>query len=389
MKKRYIPFFLLLSVLYSCNNKPMDHFVLRGTIPGATDSTEIVLSPAGKHYQKIAQGFIVNGKFELQGKVDQPTYCRLSMNDQDILDRSDSQQQRRYMEIDFFVENGELTFQTPHINSLPESFWRYDTRKEKNYTLTGSPTQEVFYRYQQQTIPSRHGIRQLEQSLLKDAHPEDYKTLTMMKSELERQTKEFIQQNHNLPVNLYLVNELKKEPFTYDQAYLDELAGFFASCQDTCSALKDFRQYLQEASAYVQGKPLEDGKIITSDGQETLLLSQLKKENYTVIDFWASWCGPCRASFPHLREMYKMYGDRVTFISISVDKNEKEWQKALGEEKLPWGQYLATPEFSKATRADYNLTSIPTFLIIAPEGKIIFSGHNSNELETILEAKNR
>lgn len=89
MKKRYIPFFLLLSALCSCNNKPTDHFVLRGTIPGATDSTEIVLSPAGKYSQKIAQGFIVNGKFELQGKVDQPTYCRLSMNDQDILDRSD------------------------------------------------------------------------------------------------------------------------------------------------------------------------------------------------------------------------------------------------------------------------------------------------------------
>ena len=224
---------------------------------------------------------------------------------------------------------------------------------------------------------------------MKDATPEDYKTLTKTKSELDAQTTEFIRQHHNLPVNLHLVNQLKKEPFTYDQTYLDELAGFFASCQDTCSALKDFRQYLQEARAYVQGKPLEDGKIITPDKQETSLLSRLKKGGYTVIDFWASWCGPCRASFPHLREMYKIHGEKVTFISISVDKDEKEWQKALEEEKLPWEQYLATPEFSKATRAAYNLTSIPTFLIIDPEGNIIFSGHNSNELETILEAKNR
>ena len=81
--------------------------------------------------------------------------------------------------------------------------------------------------------------------------------------------------------------------------------------------------------------------------------------------------------------------DKYKWDLTKIYKDEKEWQKALGEEKLPWGQYLATPEFSKATRAAYNLTSIPTFLIIAPEGKIIFSGHNSNELETILEAKNR
>lgn len=137
----------------------------------------------------------------------------------------------------------------------------------------------------------------------------------------------------------------------------------------------------------MQGKALQEGEIITPDGKKESLLSQLKKDRYTVIDFWASWCGPCRASFPHLREMYKTYGEKVTFISLSVDKNEKDWQKALGEEKLPWNQYLATPELSKNTRDAYNLTSIPTFLVIDPEGKIIFSGHNSGELETTLETK--
>lgn len=60
-------------------------------------------------------------------------------------------------------------------------------------------------------------------------------------------------------------------------------------------------------------------------------------------------------------------------------------RKQLEEEKLPWNQYLATPELSKDTRTNYNLNSIPTFLVIDPRGKIIYSGSNSGELEIMLE----
>lgn len=366
----------------------MDHFVIRGSIPGAMDSTEITLAPHEDYKDRI-EGYIINGKFELQGKMNTPTYCRLSMNNQDIVDKKKLKDEHliKYTEIGFFAENGELTFQTPHIDSLPESFWRYDIRKEKNYTLKGSKAQNIFFRYQQQTIPLRHEIRTLERAYSENGRIEDFKTLQEQQSKLENLTKAFIQENRNLAVNLHLVEQLKKEAFTYDQAYLDELGELFTSYQDTCAGLQQFRQYLQQARAYVQGKALQEGEIITPDGEKTSLLSQLKKDRYTVIDFWASWCGPCRASFPHLREMYQKYGEKVTFISLSVDKDEKDWQKALGEEKLPWNQYLATPELIKTTHKDYDLTSIPTFLVIDPEGKIIFSGHSSGELETTLAAK--
>ena len=383
MKKRYLSFLLLASAISACDMKPMDHFVLRGTIPGAMDSTEIELAIPGENKERL-KGFIVNERFEFRGKLEQPTLCELRLNNQDICDRKNIKEENKiiYADINFFVENGELTFTTPHVDSLPHSFWKYDIRKEKNYTLTGSPAQDIYYAYQQQTIPARHLLRTFR--FQENKQPEDAKRMIAAQAELARQNREFIAGHSNLAVNLVLVEELKKEPFTYDQGYLDELEQLFASYRDTCPRLKNFRQYLKEASAFAQGKPLQEGKVITSKGDTLSLLAQLKAGQYTLIDFWASWCGPCRASFPHLREMYKLHGEKVNFISVSLDKEEKEWQKAMGEEKLPWSQFLATRALSKEVGKHYNLKSIPTFLFIAPDEKIIFSGHSSDELEAEL-----
>ena len=383
MKKRHLSFLLLASAISACDMKPMDHFVLRGTIPGAMDSTEIELAIPGENKERL-KGFIVNERFEFRGKLEQPTLCELRLNNQDICDRKNIKEENKiiYADINFFVENGKLTFTTPHVDSLPHSFWKYDIRKEKNYTLTGSPAQDIYYAYQQQTIPTRHLLRTFR--FQENKQPEDAKRIVAAQTELARQTREFIAGHSNLAVNLMLVEELKKEPFTYDQGYLDELEQLFASYRDTCPRLKNFRQYLKEASAFAQGKPLQEGKVITSKGDTLSLLAQLKAGQYTLIDFWASWCGPCRASFPHLREMYKLHGEKVNFISVSLDKEEKEWQKAMGEEKLPWSQFLATRALSKEVGKYYNLKSIPTFLFIDPDGKIIFSGHSSDELEAEL-----
>lgn len=384
MKNLLLPLLLIGTV--ACNSQPADHFVLRGTVPGAMDSTLVELLPEGSFANRFT-AYILNEKFEIRGQFDRPVYCKLQLNNQDICDRKGIKDDDiiKYVEVPFFAENGNLTFQTPHIDSLPESFWRYDIRKEKNYTLKGSPAQDVFFRYQQQTIPYRYNI-----NFYKDAYQErgdmaDYKTLLDNRQKLETIVRSFIQENNNLYVNLFLAESLKRSPFTYDQAYLDELESLFASVQDTCAPLRQFRQYLQDARTFVQGKALEDGEITDPKGKPLSLTAQLNPEGYTFIDFWASWCGPCRASFPHLRKMHEQYGKQVKFISISVDQKEAEWQQAMKEEQLPWGQYLSGKALSKAIGKLYDINSIPTFLLIDPQGKIVFSGHSSGDLETELE----
>ena len=376
MRKSY---FLILLGVVACTQQPADYFVLRGMVPGAMDSTMVSLKKLDGR-SKLITGYIIGEKFELSGKLDVPTRCELVLDNYDYLERSGGEwESGRRVNIDFFVENGKLTFTTPHLDSLPESFWKYDIRKEKNYKVEGSKAQDVYCRYQQQTIPVRYNIfkiREKEKLTL-----DDNRQLNDLLTEYREIGKKFIRDNSNIAVNLYIVEGLKKSAFTYDQAYLDELGQLFAATQDTCAGLKNFRQYLHDATRFVKETPLQDGEISDVEGNGVSLLAQLNSNGYTLIDFWASWCGPCRASFPHLREMYRSYGNKVKFVSISIDQKKEDWLKAMEEEKLHWSQFWGSPEFSKKLPGLYDLRGIPTFFFIDPAGKIVFSGHSSLDLE--------
>ena len=358
--------FLLLFGAAACTQQPTDHFILRGTVPGVMDSTKVTLRTVTRWDKDLASAYVIDGKFELRGQPDAPTLCKLSLNN------------ARSYELDFFVENGKLTFTTPHIDSLPQAYGLYDIRKEKNYRVEGSTTQDAYYRYQQQTLPLRYGIQELRKQA--NQIPDYNSRLEAMNAELDKTSRAFIRNNDNLATNLYIAGTLKKPAFTYDQTYLDELEQLFASCQDTCAALKDFRSYLRDASRLVQGSPLQEAEVVNDKGESVSLIAQLNREGYTLIDFWASWCIPCRVSIIFLREIYKTHGDSIRFISISLDQQEADWQKALKEEKLPWAQFRSLPEQTKTFTEQYNLIGIPAFFIIDSEGRIVFSGSSMNEL---------
>ncbi|QBQ42282.1 TlpA family protein disulfide reductase [Sphingobacterium psychroaquaticum] len=93
------------------------------------------------------------------------------------------------------------------------------------------------------------------------------------------------------------------------------------------------------------------------------------KGKYILLDFWASWCSPCRASFPRIREVYdKLKGQNFIVINVSIDKNKEAWLKAVGEENNPWPQLY---DDSKMAYARFNVSAVPTSYLIDPSGKII------------------
>lgn len=106
-----------------------------------------------------------------------------------------------------------------------------------------------------------------------------------------------------------------------------------------------------------------------ADAVEYSLKSLLTGNNYVLIDFWASWCGPCRKFVPTLKELAAKYADKgLVVVSISTDTDRKAWLKAMEEEKMPWLNLLDESNISKV----YGVSAIPSLFLIDPDGNIIF-----------------
>jgi thiol-disulfide isomerase/thioredoxin len=100
------------------------------------------------------------------------------------------------------------------------------------------------------------------------------------------------------------------------------------------------------------------------------------KGKYVYIDVWATWCGPCRAEIPSLKKVEEMYHDKnIAFVSISVDvdKDHEKWKNFVSEKQLGGIQLFADKNWNSDFMISYGINSIPRFILIDPNGKIIKS----------------
>ena len=134
----------------------------------------------------------------------------------------------------------------------------------------------------------------------------------------------------------------------------------------------------------ITGKPAPDFEAEAPDGTMHHLSEYTGHGQYVLIDFWASWCGPCIGSFPFMKEVYATYKDRgLVFLGVSCDKNRDAWLKALEKHQLPWTA-LRNPSSKGDACELYGITGIPAVILINPDGKVLSTNLEGEKLKAKL-----
>jgi thiol-disulfide isomerase/thioredoxin len=165
---------------------------------------------------------------------------------------------------------------------------------------------------------------------------------------------------------------------------LKKLNNKYPWFKDAREMKKDMEDKIAQANRLKPGMPVP--AVSYPDDNGRLQGFEQYKGKYLLVDFWASWCGPCRAAVPKVKELYAKYKDKgFDVVSISIDDNKKAWQKAMEEEGMPWQQWLS-PDKNK-TMQRFLFAGIPTLYIVDREGKIVgsYTGFTENVEKKIAE----
>jgi peroxiredoxin len=132
------------------------------------------------------------------------------------------------------------------------------------------------------------------------------------------------------------------------------------------------------------GKPAVDFSVFSPDGKALKLSNYFG--NYLLLDFWASWCGPCRRENPNLVKIYNKYKAKgFNIFAVSLDQKKESWTAAIAKDNLTWTHVSDLKFWDSAPAKLYAVRTIPSNFLIDPSGRIIAHNLSGEELEQKLE----
>lgn len=339
---------------------------------------------------------ITDGKFSLKGHVDRPQMYTLRI---DLRTDPTESVRGKVFASNFYLENSPITFEG-NLKTLPGVFYDPERPLEAP-VIKGSATEDFYARFRADiksvsdslTVIDRRYWEEYTAPMMNDKeHKHDYtevgvalvKEEARWRKELQEKTLAFIRENPSSVVAFdQLVALFSDFTVNYSGKQIDEMRSWVADAWTGTPQLAALDSIVSRIKPVALGEKYADIDVQTPDGKTVKLSSLIPEGKYVMLEFWASWCGPCRAEIPHLVRVHEKYKD-FNIVSVSVDEKEADWQKAMKEERMTWTQARITGGIMGEEMKKFNITGIPMCMVLDGEGRFYRTNTRGAYLDAFL-----
>ena len=349
--KKYFLFLILFPLICLSQSKSKkgsasksDSYQINGDISGYPEGTVVDLLN-GNNGQPELSGKLVNGKFSFSGKLEFPDFKLISLN-------------KTAPYIPIFLDNSVVSV-TAKKDALDQA------------VVTGSPTNNDFIAYAKLTKPY--------EKLFSQEGSTDSPLIRKAAALLESFTRKY-KNSYVTPLAIYRINQL-----TGNSDLMEKLYNNLASNIQTSPIGNYIAQLIAESKKNPVGKPLADFSQPDTAGKMVSLSSLRGK--YVLVDFWASWCGPCRQENPNVLSAFNKFKDKnFTVLGVSLDKTKQPWVDAINADGLTWTHISDLKGWANGVAMQFQIQSIPQNFLVDPSGIVIGKNLRGSALDNKLES---
>jgi len=339
---------MIAVILLSCTAKNKNQYTLNGTVKGVDTGTVYLQKSEDGRLIKLDSTIITEGRFSFKGGITTPEMWSLAFRGNDII-------------FPFFVENSEI-----ELSVIADSI-------EKS-SVKGSAAQDIYKQYLDQANIIDEKMEEAYNTYKKAREKNDTVTMTKMdtvsdqlEKEMKRMIIDFAKANNKSAVAPYLI---MKNSYQFELPELTEIALAFDTSLKASPYYKNVNDRVEILKRVDIGQPAVDFTLNDSLGNPVMLSSL--KGKYLLVDFWASWCKPCRAENPNVVKAYQSFNKKgFDVLGVSFDKNREKWIKATQDDHLTWTHVSDLQGWGNAAGKLYGINSIPANVLLDKDQKII------------------